>query len=100
LYELARGLDFSRLYLALDAMALLAASTGQLAIAARIARAAETSHASHGQLCRRPAAARLRAAVRQNLESALGPGWQPPEGAASRPMPETEACELALGLRA
>jgi predicted ATPase/DNA-binding winged helix-turn-helix (wHTH) protein len=98
LYELARGLDLSRLYFALDAMALLAAMTGRHELAAGVARTAESAHESHGQFRPRPAGVRIRAEVQRRLDAARGAGWRPAPATAAA-MGEEEACEIALGLR-
>src|SRR5688572_1999603 len=63
LYELAKRLDLGRLYFALDAMALLAASDGRHELAARISVTAEQSRERHGQARPRPAAAHIRSRV-------------------------------------
>ncbi|MGH8244525.1 MAG: hypothetical protein ACRETY_14390, partial [Steroidobacteraceae bacterium] len=99
LYELARQLDLSRLYLALDGMALLAALGGRCELAARIAACSQDAHERHGQPERRPAGERIRAAVHESLERTLGAGWRSRAAVGFEPLGEAEACELALGLR-
>jgi predicted ATPase/DNA-binding winged helix-turn-helix (wHTH) protein len=97
--ELAERLDTGKLYLALDAMALLAARDGRHAQAARVAASADAAIARHGQSRRRPAAVRVRGAVEEILDQALGAGWRS-RGAPDPAAPEElEACRLALGLR-
>jgi hypothetical protein len=97
LFDVARRLDAGRLYLALDAMALLAAQAGRHEAAARVVRAADAAYERHGQPRRGPAAERVRTECRALLAAA---------GAAERPsgdlemLDEAEACRLALGQRA
>lgn len=100
LYGLVRRLNLGKRHESLDAMALLAARSGQHALASRIAIASESARESRGQTGRRPAAARVRSEVEGALAAALGPDWlsRVVEGAAA--MDEEEACERALGLRA
>lgn len=100
LHELAKRLDLSRLYFALDAMALLAATDGRHELAARIAVAADASRENHGGARPRPAAECIRARVRAILDSTLGAGWRPRVELATEPLGEEEACLVALGLRA
>ena len=99
LYELAKKLDFSGMFTALDAMALLAAETGRHDLAARILATAESAHESRGQPGRRPAADRIRKAVHERLDAALGAGWGSPTAPALEQLAEEEACLRALGLR-
>jgi predicted ATPase/DNA-binding winged helix-turn-helix (wHTH) protein len=99
LYELAKKLDFSRLYVALDAMALLAVETGRHELAARILATSEAAHENHGQPQRRPAAQRIRALVEERLDATLGPGWSSRAALAFDPLDEEEACLHALGHR-
>lgn len=99
LHELAKRLDLSRLYFALDAMALLAASDGRPELAARIAVTADASRESHGGARRRPAAECIRVRVQAILDSTLGAGWLPRAELATEPLGEEEACLVALGLR-
>lgn len=96
LYELARQLDLSRLYLALDGMALLAALGGRCELAARIAASSQDAHERHGQPSRRPAGERIRAAVHELLERTLGAGWRSRAAVGFEPLGEADACELAL----
>jgi predicted ATPase/DNA-binding winged helix-turn-helix (wHTH) protein len=100
LFELARRHDYSGLYLALDAMALYAARSGQHDLAARISASAQASNESHGQARRRPAAERVNRAVQEALDATLAAGWRSRGGPAPESLSEAEACELALGLRA
>jgi predicted ATPase/DNA-binding winged helix-turn-helix (wHTH) protein len=99
LYELATRLDSSRLYLALDAMALLAARAGNGTLSAQIAVAAEAAHGSHGEACRRPAEERIRGVLEAHLDGRLGAGWRSRAALESAPLGEGQACQLALGLR-
>jgi predicted ATPase/DNA-binding winged helix-turn-helix (wHTH) protein len=99
LYELAKRLALSRLYFALDAMALLAASDGRHGLAARISVAADASRERHGQARPRPAAERIQNRVQAILDSTLGAGWRSRAGLAFDPLGEEEACLYALGMR-
>jgi hypothetical protein len=63
LCELARRLEFSGLYPALDAMALFAVRSGRPELAVRITACAQAAHESHGKPGRSPAAERVRSAV-------------------------------------
>jgi hypothetical protein len=99
LCELAKKLDSSRPYDALDAMALLAAETGRAELAARILATAESAHERRGELRRRPADERIRAAVHERLDAALGAGWRTQALPPSTALDEEESCLLALGLR-
>jgi predicted ATPase/DNA-binding winged helix-turn-helix (wHTH) protein len=99
LYELAKRLDLGRLYFALDAMALLAASDGRHGLAARIALAAEQSRERHGQARPRPAAEYIRSRVQAMLDAALGAGWRSRAALEFSPLGEEEACLYSLGLR-
>lgn len=99
LLELTRQLRSSKLYLALDAMALLAARERRHSLAARIALAAETAHAGHAHSRRHAAAERVRAVLHAELDEALGGAWR--EAAVSgEPVDEEDACLRALGMRA
>jgi hypothetical protein len=80
-------------------MALLAARDGRLSLAARIAAAAESAHAGHGQSRRRPAAERVRAALHAELDAGTGGGWRKSADRDGEPLDEEEACLRALGLR-
>ena len=100
LLELAKALDFAKLYLALDAMALLAAREGRHDLAACVSLAAEDAHESHGQAQVRPAAARIRETVRKSLDESLGGGWRGRAALSHEPLGEQEACLRTLGLRA
>ena len=99
LYELAKRLDLGRLYFALDAMALLAASDGRPGLAARVSVAAEQSRERHGQARPRPAAEYVRSRVQAMLDAALGAGWQSRAALESSPLGEEEACLYSLGLQ-
>ncbi len=99
LYELAKRLDLGRLYLALDAMALLAAGDGRPGLAARISLAAERSRERHGQARPRPAGEYIRSRVQAMLDAALGAGWRSRAALEFSPLGEEEACLYALGLR-
>ena len=99
LLDVARRLGFGKLYLALDAMALLAAREGRLPLAVRIAVAAEAAHAGHGQLRRSPAAEQVRAALHATLDGALGRAWRDAVTGGGAPFDEEDACLRALGQR-
>jgi predicted ATPase/DNA-binding winged helix-turn-helix (wHTH) protein len=92
LYQAAVRLDPSKLYMALDAMAYLACAGGQYAVAAEVAACANRAHEAQGQVRRRPAQARMHAAVLRTLEQ------QPPASTPQRELGEAQACALALGL--
>ncbi len=94
LHELARKSEMDKLYLALDAMALLSCRDGRYTEAARIARCAEDARGAHGQVRRRPAEEHMRTAVRSILDERLGPRWE--SGASAEPLEELSACSLAL----
>lgn len=100
LYELALRLDTSRLYLALDAMALLACMEQRFALAAQIALYADSTHLVHGLVRRRPAEERMRSAVVSALDQGCGPGWRATVVDPRQPLDEETACSLALGMRA
>jgi predicted ATPase len=94
--DLAARQDTGKLYLALDAMGLLAALDGNPAVAARIAASSDAANLRHGQSRRRPAAACVRVALEGLLAAALGANWR--GEAATGPAPgEVEACRMALG---
>jgi hypothetical protein len=88
------------LYPALDAMALFAVRSGRPELAVRITACAQAAHESHGKPGRSPAAERVRSAVQEWLDSALGPGWNAGAGPGPESISEEEACLLALGLKA
>jgi hypothetical protein len=92
LYHAAVRLDPSKLYMALDAMAYLACSGGQYALAAEVSACADRAHEAQGQVRRRPAQARMHAAVRKALAE------HPPASAPQRELGEAQACAQALGL--
>jgi predicted ATPase/DNA-binding winged helix-turn-helix (wHTH) protein len=98
LYDLAQRFDASKLYMALDAMAFLACKDRHYPAAARIARCANAAHEAHGQARRRPAEERMRCSVVATLDEHLGSAWH--ASSCDRPMKETAACALALGLEA
>ena len=97
LFELARRLDLARLYLVLDAMALLAALEGRHDVAARICASAETAHVCHGQVGRRPGGERIRASTLEILERNLGADWRARSVDGAILPGEEAACALALG---
>ncbi|MGO8830089.1 MAG: ATP-binding protein [Steroidobacteraceae bacterium] len=99
LYDLAVRFDSSKLYMALDAMALLACKEQRFEAAARIAACADAARETHGHAHRRPAAQRVRASVKSLLDEHLGPAWCAGRGGL-QPLDETAACALALGLSA
>jgi predicted ATPase/DNA-binding winged helix-turn-helix (wHTH) protein len=94
LYQLAVRLDPAKLYMALDAMAYLACAGERYADAAEIAACANRAHEAQGQVRRRPAQARMHAAVLEALAQHPAPGAPP------RCLGEAEGCALALGLSA
>jgi predicted ATPase/DNA-binding winged helix-turn-helix (wHTH) protein len=100
LYELALRIDTSRLYTALDAMALLACKDGRHGTAARIACYADLTHEVHGQVRRRPAEEKMRTAVVGILQERLGPSWCAEIDYSREQMNEEIACSMALGMRA
>ena len=100
LYELAIRLDPSKLYLALDAMALLACLDGRQDAAKAIAACSDAAHESHGLAVRGPAEERMRAAVDSMLDECLVIGSRTTAGHARTALDESGACLLALGLRA
>jgi predicted ATPase/DNA-binding winged helix-turn-helix (wHTH) protein len=92
LYQAAVRLDPSKLYMALDAMAYLACTAQRYGDAAEVAACANRAHEAQGQVRRRPAQARMHAAVLKTLAGH-------PQHRARRPeLGEAEACALALGL--
>jgi len=100
LLELALRLDTGKLYMALDAMALLACAQERHEAAARIAVCADAAHERHGQAQRRPAEERVRATVVARLDEHLGLTWRAHAGSCRERLDETSACALALGLSA
>ena len=100
LFELALRIDTSRLYLALDAMALLACLERRFAAAAQIALYADFTHEFHGLVRRRPAEERMRSAVVAALDQGCGPAWRATAADPRQPLDEEAACALALGIRA
>jgi len=100
LYDLALRLDASKLYMVLDAMALLACEERRCDAAARIVACADSAHEAHGQSRRRPAEERIRTAVTALLDERLGPAWYDGVKGRHEPLDETTACGLALGLLA
>jgi predicted ATPase/DNA-binding winged helix-turn-helix (wHTH) protein len=100
LYDLALRLDASKLYMVLDAMALLACEAGNDEVAARIIVCADAAHEAHGQTRRRAAEERIRIAVTAILDERLNPGWYERVKDRYEPLDEPTACAIALGLRA
>jgi predicted ATPase/DNA-binding winged helix-turn-helix (wHTH) protein len=100
LYELALRIDTSRLYTALDAMALLACKDNRYEAAARIAAYADITHEVHGLVRRRPAEEKVRTAVVTALQERLGPEWRTFLEHSREALDEEIACSLALGMRA
>lgn len=97
--EVAGRLDTGRLYEVLDAMALLAARDGRHSQAARVAVRADAALARHGRERRGPAEDRIRLAVNEILDRALGKDWRQPDAREPAIQDELETCRLALGLR-
>ncbi|HEU0224743.1 MAG TPA: winged helix-turn-helix domain-containing protein [Steroidobacteraceae bacterium] len=97
LYTLAVRLEPARLYMALDAMALLACRDRRRMDAARITAYADAAHQARGQVQRGPAACRLRAELEASLDVRPEPSWNAPEAGRHR-LDEASACRLALGL--
>ncbi|HXV39827.1 MAG TPA: winged helix-turn-helix domain-containing protein [Steroidobacteraceae bacterium] len=97
LYALAVRLDPGRLYMALDAMALLACRDGRGLDAARITAFADAAHEARGLAQRGPAAGRLRAELAAALPVQPQASWNAPEAGRNR-LDEASACRLALGL--
>jgi len=97
LYNLAMRLDPGRLYMALDAMALLACRNGRAMDAARITAFADAAHAARGLARRGPAAGRLRAELASALKIEPQASWNAPEAGRNR-LDEVAACRLGLGL--
>jgi hypothetical protein len=100
LFQLAQRIDTSRLYTALDAMALLACKEERYDVAARIAVYADVTHQVHGLVRRRPAEERMRVDAVAALEASLGTQWRKSFDESRRLADEGEACSLALGLSA
>ncbi|HWW81297.1 MAG TPA: winged helix-turn-helix domain-containing protein [Steroidobacteraceae bacterium] len=100
LFRLALRIDTSRLYTALDAMALLACEEGRYDAAARIALYADFTHEGHGLVRRRPAEERMRIAVVATLDESLGPQWRTTFDDSLGLVDEEAACSLALGFSA
>jgi hypothetical protein len=99
LYELALRIDTSRLYTALDAMALLACAEQLYEAAARITLFADLTHETHGLVRRRPAEERVRTAVAATLDRYLGLDWRATADDAREQLDEETACLLALNRR-
>lgn len=99
LYELALRLNTSKLYTALDAMALLACEEHRFEAAARIAACSHAAHETRGPAARTPAEERARATVAAALEKSIGPHWLSGGSRRHEPLDEAGACSLALGLR-
>jgi predicted ATPase/DNA-binding winged helix-turn-helix (wHTH) protein len=100
LYELALRIDTSRLYTALDAMALLACKDRRYEAAARIAAYADVTHEVHGLVRRRPAEEKMQSAVLRTLNECLGPHWRATAERYREQLDEVAACSLALGMLA
>ncbi|HEX4674758.1 MAG TPA: winged helix-turn-helix domain-containing protein [Steroidobacteraceae bacterium] len=100
LFSLALRIDTSRLYTALDAMALLACEEGRYDAAARIAIYADVTHEIHGLVRRRPAEERMQTAVVTALNKNLGSQWRTTFDDSQALVDEEAACSLALGFSA
>jgi predicted ATPase/DNA-binding winged helix-turn-helix (wHTH) protein len=100
LYELALRIDTSRLYTALDAMALLACKDSRYEAAARVAVYADVTHETHGLVRRRPAEEKMQSAVVNALNEILGQEWRAQVEQSCEQLDEVAACSLALGMSA
>jgi predicted ATPase/DNA-binding winged helix-turn-helix (wHTH) protein len=100
LFELAHRFDTGELYTVLDAMAFLACVDGRYDVAARIIAVADVAHETHGQARRRPTEEQMRTMVIKLLDQNLESDWRIFATDAREHLDETEACSLALGLRA
>jgi predicted ATPase/DNA-binding winged helix-turn-helix (wHTH) protein len=98
LHDLALRLDASKLYMVLDAMALLACEEKNFETAARIVACSDAAHEAHGQTQRRAAEERVRTSVTAMLDERLGPSWYQRFENRHEPLDEAKACALALGL--
>ena len=98
LYDLALRLDASKLYMVLDAMALLACKERNYEAAARIVVCADAAHEAHGQARRRATEERIRTAVNTILGERLSQFWYEDIKDRHEPLDEATACALALGL--
>jgi predicted ATPase/DNA-binding winged helix-turn-helix (wHTH) protein len=98
LYDLAQRLDPSKLYMVLDAMALLACEDRSYEAAARVVVCADAAHEAHGQARRRAAEERIRIAVTAILDERLSQSWYECAKERHEPLDEAMACALALGL--
>ena len=98
LYDLALRLDASKLYMVLDAMALLACKERNYEAAARIVVCADAAHEAHGQARRRTTEERIRTAVNTILGEHLSQSWYEDIKDRHEPLDEATACALALGL--
>lgn len=98
LHDLALRLDASKLYMVLDAMALLACEDRNYEAAARIVACSDVAHEAHGQIQRRAAAERIRASVTAILDERLSPSWFEDFRSRHESLDEAKACALALGL--
>jgi predicted ATPase/DNA-binding winged helix-turn-helix (wHTH) protein len=97
LYDLVVRLDPSKLYTALDAMVLLVCEERRYDAAVRIAACSDAAHEAHGQVRRRPAEERMRAAAGTVLDARLGCDWRTATTDSRQQLDELGACSLALG---
>jgi len=98
IYDLALRSDAGKLYMVLDAMALLACEERHYEAAARIVACADVAHEAHGQARRRAAEERIRTSVIAILDERLSPSWCQGFKDRHEPLDEPTACALALGL--
>lgn len=98
LHDLALRLDASKLYMVLDAMALLSCKEHNYETAARIVACSDAAHEAHGQTQRRAAEERVRTSVTSMLDERLGPSGRRGFEMRHEPLDEAKACALALGL--
>ncbi len=99
LYEVALGVNTSKLYTVLDAMALLACEERRFEAAARIAACSHAAHQTRGPAARTPAEERVWTTVAAALERSIGPDWLASGSRRHEPLDEAGACSLALGRR-
>jgi hypothetical protein len=100
LFALALRIDTSRLYSALDAMALLACEERRYDAAAQIAVYADVTREVHGLVRRRPVEERMRSAAVKVLDENLGSQWRTKFDDSRGLADEEAACSLALGFSA